>query len=118
MNPRNRDKVNYNHNPNSQYNKQMYKSNPVGRDGVPLQRHICCSIAHFAHDWLHRSKNLKDNPDKPNATYVFSTVIERDVSDSYASQAFNHMILYPECPQNVAGNIRPNDFIETLDEKM
>lgn len=48
--------------------------------------------------------NLKDNPDKPNATYVFSNVIERDVSDSYASHAFNHMILYPECPQNVAGN--------------
>ena len=56
-------------------------------------------------------QNLKDNPDKRNATYGNSNVDECDVSDSYASHAFNHLI-------NVAGNIWGNNSIESLDQKM
>ena len=41
-----------------------------------------------------------------------------NVSDSYASHAFNHLILDTRCPQNVAGNIWANNFTDTLDQKM
>ena len=74
------------------------------------------------HTWLVIAltdlQNLKDNPDKRNATYVISNVVECNTSDSYASHAFNHLILDTGCPQNVAGNIWANNFTDTLDQKM
>ena len=118
MNPSNRDKgIYYNQDPNNCHNKPMYERNPVGCDGIPLQCHTCCSIAHFASDCTHQKENLKDNPDKKNAAYLYavSNVAECDASDSYAYHAFNHMILDNGCQQNVAGNTWANNFIETLD---
>ena len=64
---------------------------------------------------LIKKENLKDNPDKKNAKYAVSNVVEFDASHSYAYHAFKHMILGNGCPQNVAGNMWANTFIETLD---
>ena len=96
----------------------MHKGNPLGCDGIPWLHHICCSLAHFAHDCSHQLKNLKDNPDKLNTTYVVSNVVECYVSVSYVFHAFNHMILHNGCSQNVARNIWANNFIENLDQRM
>ena len=63
-------------------------------------------------------QNLKDNPEKRNAIYGNSNVDECDVSDSYVSHAFNHLISNTECPENVAGNKRANNSIENLDQRM
>ena len=93
----------------------MYERNPAGCDGLLLQCHTCCSIAHFASNCTHQKENLKDNPDRKNAKCAVSNVVECDASDSFVYHAFNHMILDNGCPQNVAGNIWTNNFIETLD---
>ena len=79
------------------------------------QCHTCCSIVHFASNRTHQKENLKDNPDRKNAKYAVSNVVECDASDSFVYHAFNHMILDNGCLQNVAGNIWANNFIETLD---
>lgn len=121
MNPSIRHKYtnkNKNCNANNQHNKLVHKGNPLGCDGIPWLRHICCSLAHFAHDCSHQLKNLKDNPDKLNTTYVVSNVVECYVSVSYVFHAFNHMILHNGCSQNVARNIWVNNFIENLDQRM
>ena len=110
MNPSNRDKCIYNnHDPNSHHDKPMFERNPVGCDAIPLQCHTSCSTAHFASNCTHQKENLKDNPDKKNAAYLYA------VSNSYDYHAFNHKILDNGCPQNVAGNIWANNFIETFD---
>ena len=77
-----------------------------------VQLHTLFKIA------LNDLQNLKDNPDKRNATYGNSNVDESDVSDSYASHAFNHLILNTGCPENVAGNIWGNNYIQNLDQRM
>ena len=68
--------------------KYPIKRNPTGRDRLPLQCHICCSIAHFARNCPEIPENLEKHRDKkhpPNQTYLANlsndNIFECDVSN-------------------------------------
>ena len=82
----------------------------------PSNRDKCIYNNHDANS--HHNKPMYErNPAGCDGYFrnVIHVVVECDASDSFVYHAFNHMILDNGCPQNVAGNIWANNFIETLD---
>ena len=73
---------------------------------------ICCSIAHFARNRSEKLENLEENRDKknlPNQIYLEhlsnDNIFECDLSNVYASHAFNLMILDTGCPKNIVRKV-------------
>ena len=105
--------------------------NPLGANGKPLTCHTCRSICHFARDCPHKQEKnqSQSNPNPPdvrpcppNRTFVAAMendVIECQASDTTSSgMPINHMILDTGCPQNVAGFVWTQCFLDSMSEKM
>ena len=91
-------------------------TNPTGADGRRLQCRICSSTYHFARKCPEKMSNRED---RSHPSYLaMKDVIECDASDVHARYALNHMILDTGCPQNVAGKMWADCFIESLDDRM
>ena len=82
--------------------------NPIGRNGQPLQDHVCKLIAHFERNcpnW----KRSGDTEGTNRSDHFLSSSIDNEgvvdykISDIYVGDAFNHMILDTGCPHNIAG---------------
>ena len=115
--------------PNNRYTpRPPIRTNPLNSDGRPLTCRICRSIAHFARDCPHREKKKnRDNPSDENHTFVASmsntnendNVIEcRSADTSAGGVALNYMILDTGCPQNVAGSVWTDCFLDSMSDSM
>ena len=92
--------------------------NPIGRNGQPLQCHVCKSIAHFERNCPNRKRSGDTESAKRSDHFLAPSVddegvVDCKISDIYVGDAFNHMILDTGCP-HVAGKIWVDCFFEGL----
>jgi len=114
--------VSYNNRPN---NNRLSHRNPLNSEGKPLTCRICRSIAHFARQCPHRQEKSPDPPHGENEIFIASMNVEeenviecRSADTSKGGVALNYMILDTGCPQNVAGSVWTQCFLESMSESM
>lgn len=110
---------------NNRSTNRLLHRNPLNSEGKPLTCRICRSIAHFARDCPHLQEKSHKTPNGENRTFMASINVEdenviecRSANTSKGGVALSYMILDTGCPQNVAGSVWTQCFLESLSESM
>jgi len=107
--------------------KPQYQGNrnPTGATGKPLTCRICRSICHFARDCPHKNKpKNSDERSSGNANRTFVAAVDKNIIECQASETsssgvpINYMILDTGCPQNVAGLVWTQCFLDSMSDRM
>ncbi len=112
-NKKNNTNQNYSNN-----NNYGLKKNFLGKNGLPVKCYICQSIYHLARTCPEKKRNRYSSYDR-TTYYVNSNEVNNCyVSEPSVGESFNYMILDTGSPQNVAGRIWTDCFLNSLDEDM